>query len=227
MNKVYRINDIKKNLEIAGYRPLDVLVVGGTGAGKSSTINALFEKDVAKIGRSCNPETMNVDSMELNDYMRFWDSPGLGDNVVSDKAHSKKIIDMLYKDYYIDSKRYGLIDTVLVILDGSGRDMGTTYHLLNDVIAPNFQIKRVLVAINQADVAMKGRHWDEKNNCPDSTLLEFLEEKAESVRSRLAEATGVKVMKPVFFSAEQGYNVNRLLDMLIDNIPKERRKLMT
>lgn len=134
---------------------------------------------------------------------------------------------MLYKDYYIDSKRYGLIDTVLVILDGSGRDMGTTYHLLNDVIAPNFQIKRVLVAINQADVAMKGRHWDEKNNCPDSTLLEFLEEKAESVRSRLAEATGVKVMKPVFFSAEQGYNVNRLLDMLIDNIPKERRKLMT
>ena len=105
--------------------------------------------------------------------------------------------------------------------------MGTTYHLLNEVVAPNFQIDRILVAINQADVAMKGRHWDENKNCPDNTLLEFLEEKAESVRKRLAEATGAKVPKPVYFSAEKGYNVEKLLDMVIDNMPKERRKLVS
>lgn len=59
---------------------------------------------------------------------------------------------------------------MLVILDGSGRDMGTTYRLLNEVVAPNFQIDRVLVAINQADMAMKGRHWDERLNRPDSVF---------------------------------------------------------
>lgn len=226
MNRLYRVDDIDRNLRVARFRPLDVLVVGGTGAGKSSTINALFEKEVAKIGRHCDPETMDISSMELNELMRFWDSPGLGDNVASDKRYSKDLVNLLYKDYYLDDNRYGLIDTVLVILDGSGRDMGTTYRLLNEVVAPNFQVDRVLVAINQADMAMKGRHWNERMNCPDNVLLDFLEEKTNSVRSRLMEATGVRISKPVFYSAERGYNVEKLLDMIIDNMPRERRSLV-
>lgn len=226
MNSLYRVSDIDKNLRVVRFRPLDVLVVGGTGAGKSSTINVLFEKDVTKIGRNCNPETVNISSMKLNELFRFWDSPGLGDNIISDKRYSKNLVDLLYKDYCLDNNRYGLIDIVLVILDGSSRDMGTTYRLLNEVITPNFQIDRVLVAINQADVAMKGKHWNEKMNCPDNVLMDFLEEKADSVQNRLIEATGIRVIKPVSFSAERGYNVKKLLDMIIDNMPRERRKLM-
>ncbi len=227
MNRLYRFDDIYRNLELARFRPLDVLVIGGTGTGKSSTINALFEKEVAKVGRNCDPETMRIESMELNELLRFWDSPGLGDNIKSDERYSRDLVDLLYMYYYVDGNRYGLIDTVLVILDGSGRDMGTTYRLLNEVVVPNFQIDRVLVAINQADMAMKGRHWDECLNRPDSFLQEFLEEKADSVRKRLAEATGVKVSRPVYYSAERGYNIGKLLDMVIDNMPKERRRLAT
>lgn len=226
MRRLYRNEDIERNLRIARFRPLDVLIVGATGAGKSSTINALFEREAAKVGRNCDPETMNISSMELNELLRFWDSPGLGDNVNRDRRYSKDLVDLLYRDYYLDDNRYGLIDMVLVILDGSGRDMGTTYSLLNEVVAPNFQIDRVLVAINQADMAMKGRHWDEIHNCPDNILMNFLEDKAESVRNRLVEATDVNVLKPVFYSAERGYNVEKLLDMIIDNMPMERRKLV-
>lgn len=226
MNRSYRMQDIQKNLEIARFRPLDVLIVGGTGAGKSSTINALFQQEIAKIGRSCDPETMEIGSMRLNDCMRFWDSPGLGDNVESDKRYAKDLIQLLYDEYYMDNCRYGLIDTVLVILDGSCRDMGTTYKLLNDVIAPNFQVDRVLVAINQADMAMKGRHWDEVRNCPDAVLQQFLEEKVDSVSNRLYEATGVRVTRPIYYSAERGYHVRELLDMVIDHMPRERRSLV-
>lgn len=169
---------------------------------------------------------MYIGSMELNELLRFWDSPGLGDNVESDRRYSKDLVDLLYKDYYLDDNRYGLIDTVLVILDGSGRDMGTTYRLLNEVVVSNFQIDRVLVAINQADMAMKGRHWNERLNCQDGVLLEFLEEKANSVRNRLAEVTGARVSRPAYYSAERGYNVEKLLDMVIDNMPRERRRLV-
>lgn len=227
MNRIYRVDDIERNLRVARFRPLDVLIVGGTGAGKSSTINALFEKDVAKVGKNCDPETMHIGSLELNELLRFWDSPGLGDNIDRDKRYSRDLVDLLYKDYYLDNNRYGLIDTVLVILDGSGKDMGTAYRLLNEVVVPNFQIDRVLVAINQADMVMKGRHWDQMHNRPDEMLMKILEEKADSVMRRLVEATNVKVSKPVFYSAERGYNIEKLLDMIIDNMPRERRKLVT
>lgn len=227
MNNLYRVEDINKNLNIARFRPLDVLIIGGTGAGKSSTLNALFQEEVAKVGRQCDPETMNISSMQLNELLRFWDTPGLGDNIEKDKKYSKELINLLYDDYYLDNNRYGLIDTVLVILDGSGRDMGTTYKILNEIIAPNFQTDRILVAINQADVAMKGRHWNEQQNCPDDILKDFLDKKADSIQSRLKEATGVKITRPVYYSAERSFNVEKLLDMIIDHMPTERRNLLT
>lgn len=226
MNQLYRMEDIDRNLRIAKFRPLDVLVIGGTGAGKSSTLNALFQREVAKVGRQCDPETMGISSMELNDLLRFWDSPGLGDNVNRDKRYSKELVDILYRDYIMDNYRYGLIDTVLVIIDGSGRDMGTTYKLLNEVIVPNFQTDRILVGINQADMAMKGRHWNEQENCPDEVLRDFLDKKVESVRSRVKEASGVTIHEPVYYSAEKGFHVQELLDMVIDHMPVERRKLV-
>lgn len=221
----YRIDDIKYKLSIARFRPLDVMVTGVTGAGKSTTLNSLFEKEVAKVGTGVEPETMGLDSYELSDMIRFWDTPGLGDGVEKDKVHGKKLVDLLYKPYQLESNTYGLIDIVLVIIEGANRDMGTTYKLLNEIIVPNFQKERILVAVNQCDVAMKGRHWNHKMNKPEANLYDYLEDQATSIQRRVKEATGVSIMKPIYYSAEYGYNVNKLLDFLIDNIPKSRRNL--
>lgn len=225
MERVYRLGDIERNLQAVGFYPLDVLVVGGTGAGKSSTLNVLFGQEVARVGRGCDPETAQIAAHSLHEKMRFWDTPGLGDGVEKDRRYAKELVQLLYRDYHMDGQQYGLIDTVLVILDGTGRDMGTTYRLLNEVIVPHFQRDRILVAVNQADMAMKGRHWDELRNQPDKVLEHFLKEKAESVQERVWEATGVRIRRPVCYSAERGYHVAELLDMIIDNMPKERRML--
>lgn len=56
--------------------------------------------------------------------------------------------------------------------------------------------------------------------------MEFLSEKAESVRNRIWEATGVRIPEPVFYSAERNYNVEKLLDAIIDSMPTERRELI-
>ncbi len=225
MNNIYRTEDIDYNLRIAKFRPLDVLVIGGTGAGKSSTLNSLFEREVAEVGEACDPKTMNVSSVKLNELMRFWDTPGLGDSVYNDLRYSEELINILYKTYSKDGQSYGYIDVVLVILDGAMRDLGTTYKLLNDVIVPNFQKDRILVAINQADMAMKGRHWNELYNKPDDVLKDFLEQKAISVQERIKEATGINIIKPIYYSAQKQYNITTLLDMIIDNMPRQRRNL--
>ena len=164
----YRTDDIDTNLKKMQIRPLDVMVTGVTGAGKSTTLNAFFQKTVAKVGDGVDPETMELDAYELNDFFRVWDTPGLGDGVEIDQIHKKKMIDLLYKTYTSDGKTYGFIDMVIIIVEGANRDMGTTYTLLNEVIVPNIQKDRILVVINQADVAMKGRHWNTNIQSPDS-----------------------------------------------------------
>ncbi|WP_422452123.1 GTPase family protein [Endozoicomonas sp. ALC066] len=226
MFEYYREADLQHNLNIIGAYPLDVMVTGVTGAGKSTTLNSIFKKEVAKVGRGVEPETMGLSSYRLSNLFRFWDTPGLGDGVAKDKEHSKKIIELLYKDYSIENKNYGFIDVVLVIIEGSNRDMGTSYKLLNEIIIPNFQKERVIVAINQADMAMKGRHWDHKNKQPTEKLIEFLEAQASSIQARVKEATGVNIIRPVYYSSEHSYNIDKLLDLLIDNTPKRKRDLM-
>lgn len=225
MYKAYRTDCLVRGLNVARFNPLDVLVVGATGAGKSTTLNTLFSQEVASVGTGADPETMELNHYSLSDRMRFWDSPGLGDSIEADIEHSHNIIDLLYKTYSLDNKTYGWIDLVLVILDGSGRDMGTAYKLLNHVVLPNINSKRVLVGINQADIAMKGRNWDRVNRRPLAILQNFLNTQAESVMRRVKEATGLNIIQPVHYSAEYNYNLHSVLDLIINNIPTERRLL--
>ena len=224
MYKNYRYSELSQKSEEVGII-FDVMVTGVTGAGKSTTLNTIFQKEVAKVGKGVDPETMELNSYLFNNCFRLWDTPGLGDGIEKDKQHSKKLIDLLYKDYGKE-KKYGFIDMVLVIIEGSNRDMGTTYKLLNDIIVPNFQKDRVLVAINQADVAMKGRYWNYKNNKPEPKLLDFLENKAISIQKRVKEATGIDIIKPAYYSAEYNYNIDKLLDLFIDNMPSTKRELV-
>lgn len=223
----YRTNDIENNLSKMNIRPLDVMVTGVTGAGKSTTLNAFFQKNVAKVGDGVDPETMELDSYSLNDAFRLWDTPGLGDGIAKDQVHKKKLVDLLYKVYVTnpDQQRYGWIDMVLVIIEGGNRDMGTTYTLLNEVIVPNIQRDRILVAINQADFAMKGYHWNHSFNAPDAELYAFLENQALSIQRRVREATGVNILKPVYYSAHYSWNIDKLFDFIIDNMPTCRRSL--
>ena len=112
---------------------VNLMVTGATGCGKSSTINALFGVEVAKVGTSVDPETMEIEKYEL-DNLVIWDTPGLGDGKEADNRHSKRMIDKLYEK---DENGNLLIDLVLVILDGGSRDLGTSYELINNVIIPN------------------------------------------------------------------------------------------
>ena len=213
----YRKMDIEKKLEKARFMPLDVMVTGVTGAGKSTTLNTIFRKNVAIVGNGVDPETMSLEFYSLNDVFN---------GVKNDEIHKRKLVNLLYKTYSLDGNIYGWVDLAIVVLEGLNRDMGSTYTLLNEVIVPNIQADRILVAINQADMAMKGRHWNKETNEPDEILIEFLEKQASSIQNRVKEATGVTIRKPVYYSAEYSYNVEKLLDFIIDNIILERRQLI-
>lgn len=219
-----------KNVMRLKDQKINIMVTGATGCGKSSTINALFDMEVAKVGVGVDPETMDIEKYEL-DNLVLWDTPGLGDGKERDARHAANIIKKLTD---VDGDGKALIDLVLVILDGSSRDLGTSYDLINNVIIPHLgenKEGRIIVAINQADAAMKGRYWDEEKNEPQQKLKTFLDEKVISVRNRVFEATGVKV-DPIYYSAgfkEEGeeqtrpYNLSKLLYYIVKSTPSEKR----
>ena len=135
--KNYSVNKIRQVLSERGLLyPLDVALVGATGVGKSSTLNAIFGEDVAKVGTGVDPETQNVQGYLINDVFRVHDSAGLGDGLSADQRHKKNLTDLLLKTITIneDNTPDGFIDLVLVILDGASRDLGTSYQLLEQVI---------------------------------------------------------------------------------------------
>lgn len=221
-----------KNIMRMKNKKLNVMITGATGCGKSSTINALFEIEVAKVGVGVDPETMSVEKYELEN-MTLWDTPGLGDGKEADNRHAKYIIEKLSE---VDGNGDALIDLILVILDGGSRDLGTSYELINNVIIPNLGREmqdRLLIAINQADMAMKGRNWDYEKNAPNDQLKAFLDEKVESVKKRVLEATGVSV-DPIYYCAgykEEGmpqcrpYNLSKLLYYIVKATPAEKRAI--
>lgn len=221
---------VLRNLAKLREKEINIMITGATGCGKSSTINALFETEKAKVGVGVDPETMNIQKYEL-DKLILWDTPGLGDGKEKDVIHAKNIISKLHEK---DKDGNALIDLVLVILDGGSRDLGTSYELINSVIIPSLgedRKDRILVAINQADMAMKGKYWNAELNRPEEKLKNFLDEKVESVKKRIKEGSGVDV-DPIYYCAgykEEGeeqcqpYNLTKLLYYIIKNTPKEKR----
>ncbi len=207
---------------------VNILVTGATGSGKSSTINALFNTQKARVGQGVDPETMDIVRYEFDNIVLF-DSPGLGDGKEADLRHAKNITAKLREK---DADGNLLVDLVLVVLDGSSRDLGTSFELINQVIIPSLgdDKSRLLVAINQADMAMKGRHWNHGENQPDPTLAAFLEEKVASTKRRIREATGVDV-EPIYYAAgykdggqvQNPYNLAKLLVWMLRHTKQEKR----
>lgn len=221
---------LSRLLKIRG-KKVNIMLTGATGSGKSSTINALFNMEVAKVGVGVDPETNCIAKYEL-DNLIIWDTPGLGDGVESDERITRDIIRKLNE---LDEELNSVIDMVVVILDSSSKDLGTSYDLINKVLIPclgeDAAKERILIALNQADIAMKGNHWNAEMNEPDDVLKDFLKKKAESVQKRIKEGTGLDI-KPICYCAgykEEGgeqrkpYNLTKLLYYIVKAIPKDKR----
>lgn len=214
---------------------INVLLIGGTGVGKSSTISALFKdygngrETQAKVGQTSKPETMDVSAHEL-DNLVIWDTPGLGDSTEKDQEHQRKINDLLQKK---DPHGQPLIDLIFLVLEAGSRDFSSAYTLIKEVVLPNLHCddrKRLLIGINQADMALKGRHWNAQENKPEPKLVERLEEQVQTVKARIKDDTGLDV-EPIYYSAgyEQGdekqrpYNLQKLLSFILERLPEKKR----
>ena len=131
-DKVENKETIIRHIEQLKKQKLNVMFAGATGVGKSSTINAIFNMEIAKVGYHVDPETEAIQKYEI-DNMVLWDTPGLGDNPEKDKKYAIEIANALKQK---DENGELLIDEVVVLIDGSNRDMKTAYEVIENIIVP-------------------------------------------------------------------------------------------
>ena len=222
--KILKDFDINKILK---KQKLNILIVGGTGVGKSSTINALFDEEKASVGLGSTPETMDVCLHDFGNFV-IYDSPGLGDSPEKDELHKQKIRSMLLeKNEYNEA----LIDLVLVIIDGRTRDLSSFGNLI-EVIKPLLEDeRRILVAINKCDqVGNDPTAFDYQLNQPSEYLLRELEECVKAVESRVkdydidAEVVYYSAGRTIMDGTRQRpYNLSKLLHHILKNTPKKKR----
>ena len=117
-NRAEDKENIISHIERLKKEKLNVMFVGATGVGKSSTINAIFNTEIAKAGVNVDPETANIQKYEIDNII-LWDTPGLGDDPEKDKKYAAEIVRALKQT---DRNGELLIDEVVVLIDGSNRD---------------------------------------------------------------------------------------------------------
>lgn len=209
---------------------LNILVVGGTGVGKSSTIAALFKgENIPEVGVDSNPQTQEINEYAISDTITLWDSPCLGESGAKDERHEKKIIELLRGK---DENGLAKIDLVLVILDVNNKGLNTTYKLINEVIMPNLDDKkRILVALNKCDTVVDRVEFVDNGRKLTFTQLEFLNEQVVNIRKRIKDGTGVDV-EVMYYAVglskkdkpkEPPYNLTKLLYHITQKTPPKKR----
>ncbi|AUC88563.1 GTP-binding protein HSR1 [Alteromonas sp. MB-3u-76] len=182
------------------------LILGGTGVGKSSTINALTQKNMAKVGYGSEPKTRTLMGYRAKSYV-LWDTPGLGEGISEDANHIKMINGLIKRQTNYNFKH------VFLIIEANKRDFGTVYKVFDEIVSPSFS-NNVTVLINQADRALNGRFWNSERNEPAPELLQHLDQKAKSTQNRIKENTGISVPMPTCYSASTGYGLTRVDELL-------------
>ena len=157
--------ELEEKLEYLAEEQVNILIVGGTGVGKSSTINALFQSngrhlnsdEEAIVGKGPDPETQTISSYAL-DNLIIWDSPGLGESVQKDLLHIRSINAKLMEK--TKDNRY-LIDLVLVLLDAGSRDYDSTFRVLQTVKIRIPSLERIVVGSRERERSQDQRQHGE------------------------------------------------------------------
>ena len=153
MATIKKVEFLKSAVEPKDYPPPDkpeIAVVGRSNVGKSSLINAIFKRSIAKV--SSNPgKTRLINFFQLNDKIYFVDLPGYGYAAVS-KKEREKWKNMIEKYFYNREN----LKLVLLLVDS--RYKPTNLDVLMKEWLESLEIPYVIVAtkadkLNQSEKA--------------------------------------------------------------------------
>ena len=217
---------IERQLEeqIKNERPPQIAIIGFTGVGKSSTLNALFNagrptSDVHACTQEATSVLGNIEPYTgSKGIVEIYDMPGLGEDIDKDSHFYNIYADILPK-----------VDVIIWTFHASDRVMAPMQQALcqlKTMIGMGFT-QKLLFAINKADTAAPGESdWNRKMNIPSMTQIENLHDTEEYIKEKISRVIPNWNGPIVSYSAKYRYHLDQLMTAMIEVMPKHRQWLL-
>jgi predicted GTPase len=208
-----------------------IALIGETGVGKSSTLNALFNAGQAVSHTvACTQEAaeirvplgsifvdrLHVDSVEVTSGdLVVYDMPGLNESLQSQSHHLGVYEDVLSR-----------VDVALWILDGSNRAMGAIQDEIRK-LDPRLT-ERMVFALNKVDAIFPGETaWIDVANLPSEEQEANIDERLADVEAKVRETLPDWAGAVIGYSAARRYKLPQLFAAMLDGVSRERRWVLT
>ncbi|MEK4339143.1 GTPase family protein [Brevibacillus sp. FSL L8-0710] len=210
------INDEQRKMiqnrinSVMNYEP-KIGVFGKTGVGKSSLCNALFGKDVCPISdvEACTRNPQEVFLGMGQKGLKLLDVPGVGESSDRDKEYAE-----LY------SKLLPELDLVLWIVKADDRALTSDEVFYKNIVRSHVEEgKPFFFVLNQVDKIEPFREWNEEKREPGPKQFQNIHRKIDDL-ARFFSITASKII-PV--SANEKYNLTKLVDEIVFALPREKK----